>query len=381
MILINLIKMFAIWLADTINLCYYPFLETHFAEGQVPLKDLEEHYAKDLEANFKAGWLFLYETPIPEDRGDHALFQGLYTGMRALKGGNIDDAIEGLGHFFLDDTLIRGYWDDGRPNDTTSNDSATGALFGLYCVWKYNGPKANPLILRWADKVVKSDYALTDLSGEPTKYGKLADGIMTDPLRITLLLALLALARKIDSRYDDIYERIYNRYREILPYPKVKLLWWDTDYDTHRAAIHLHILYMLTGDLTYKAGLRRLHRICRAETNPWVNILCSPALGLENVNLSLLNTFETAMVRTNVRTQNSHYHWSVKWGKKLRAKSPLPIYRRGSQEFFWQRNPFSLDEWPNNEVANKRHSSLDFLLCYWMAKRLGLTSWLTGVKL
>lgn len=381
MIIINLVKMFAIWLADTINLAYNPFRESQFMESKVPLKDLEEHYYKDLEANFKAGWLFLYQTPMPEDRGDHALFHGLYTAMRALKGGNIDDAIEGLGHFFVDDTLIRGRYADGRANDTTSNDSATGALFGLYCIWKYHGPQANDLIVRWARKIVNSGYALTDLSGKPTKYGQLADGILTDPLRMTLLLAILALATKIDSSFDEIYERLYQRYREILPYPKVKLLWWDTDYDTHRAAIHLHILWQLTRDRLYMAGLKRLHRITRKEMNPWVNILCSPVLEPQNVNLSLLNTFRKDYARTDIRTQNSHYHWHVKWGKKLRSKSPLPIYRRGSQDFFWQRNPFSLDEWPNNDVGNTHHSNLDFLICYWLAKRLGLTSQLTGVKL
>lgn len=380
--MINFIKIGAIWFADTINRLFNPFEEAVFAE-KADLRDLESRYFKDIEANFKTGGKFLYQKPMPEDAGDHALFQGLYTAMRVLKGQDVTHEMEEIYRLFIDGTLIRGYHSDGRPNATTSNDSATGMLFALYCIWQYRGPQANALITRWARRIVDANYALTDLNNVATPYGQLERGWKTDPLRITLLLAILALANKIDSyQFERHYEAIYKKYREILPYPKVRLLWWDTDYDTHRAAIHLHVLWQLTRDRCYQRGLRRLHRITKKENNAWVQVLCSPVLEPQELNLTILNTFNPYFrERGNIQTKNSGTVEAVKWGKHKRAKQTLSIWRRGSQDFFWQRNMFSLDEWTGNETANVWHSHLDFLLVYWMGKRMGLTSLLSGVIL
>lgn len=380
MIFINLIKVGAIWLADTINRLFDPFEEKVFNDV-ADLRDLEAKFSKDIEANFKNGGWFLYQKSMPEDAGDHALFQSLYTGYRALKG-NLDSY--NLPDLFINDRLIRGYRADGSPNDTTSNDSATGMVFALYCLYQYVTPRlASRLITRWAQRVIDDGYALADQNGVPTKYGQLEDGWKTDPLRMTLLLVLLSLAAKIDrGTFEPHYEKLRNKYREILPYPKVRLLWWDTDYDTHRAAIHLHILWQLSRDTIYKDGLLRLHRIAKKENNAWVQVLCSPVLGPEELNLTILNTFDPYFrSRGNIQTKNSGTVDSIKWGSKTRAKQTLPIWRRGSQEFFWQRNMFSLDEWTGNETANTWHSNLDFLLAYWMAKRMALTSRLSGVIL
>lgn len=383
MILINLIKVGAIWLTDLLNRLR-PFKEKRFTDT-ADLRDLEERYSKDIETNFKNGGWFLYQKPAPEDSGDEALFQGLYLGMRVLKGANIDrewDAFQSLFQGEHKDILIRGFTADLKMNDTTSNDSATGALFALYCLWQHRGTMANDLIGRWAQRICESNYALTDLNNVRTKYGQLEDGWKTDPLRITLLLAILALAAKVDRNYLDIYDAIYEKYREILPYPKVRLLWLDTDYDTHRAAIHLHILWQLTHDTVYRDGLRRLHRITKPETNAWVQVLCSPVLEPEELNLTILNTFNPWFRdRGNIATKNSGTVLSVKWGSKTLAQQPLPVWRRGSQDFFWQRNMFSLDEWPGVVTPWAHHSHLDFLLVYWMGKRLGLTSQLSGVIL
>lgn len=381
MIFVNLIKVGAIWLADTINRLFYPFEEKRF-NTPADLPDLEAKFSKDIEANFKnQGW-FLYQKPMPEDAGDEALFQGLYLGMRTLKGANIDQEFDAFQSLFHNDILIRGYTADLGINDTTSNDSATGALFALYCIWQYRGSMANHIITRWAQRICDSGYALTDLNGVPTKYGQLEDGWKTDPLRMTLLLALLSLAAKIDrGTFEPHYEKLYAKYREILPYPKVRLLWWDTDYDTHRAAIHLHILWELTRDSLYKGGLLRLHRITKRENNAWAQVLCSPVLGPEELNLTILNTFTLKRTAGCVETINSGSVETVKWGAKLRAKQTLPIWRRGSQDFFWQRNMFSLDEWVGVHDISYFHSGLDFLLAYWMAKRMALTSRLSGVIL
>lgn len=383
MFIINVSKMLAIWLTDIVNRLINPFEERRFEE-RADLRELESRFATHLERNFKdETGLFMYQKPMPEDRGDHALFQGLYIAYRALKGNLLEGEIWGIPAFFVNNRLIRGRYADGRINDTTSNDSATGMLFGLYCMWQYQNSKpAKELIVKWAQQIIDDGYALADSTGKPTKYGQLENGIKTDPLRITLLLALLSLASRIDRKFIDIYETIYQKHREILPYPKVRLLWLDTDYDTHRAAIHLHILWELTRDTIYKDGLKRLHSITRKENNAWVQVLCSPVIAPEELNLTILNTFEyDARIRGNVAVDPLEAPKTVKWGKHTRCVQTLPIRQRGSQEFFWQRNMFSYREWAGNTTPYAYHSGLDFLLVYWMGKRLGLTSQLSGVIL
>lgn len=375
MLIVNLIKVGVIWLCDFINLCWDPFRQAVLPVITSDLSVLEEKLFTNLQTNNTVDGKFMYQTPMPADAGDYALFQGLYLAMLAFKKADTSAAFAALQTLFVDSALIRGIQNDGTLNDTTSNDSATGVLFGLWAI------KDTTVIKRWANNIVSHNYALVDLHGVPTRYGQLEQGWKTDPLRITLLLAILALAGR-DFEYH--YEKLYKKYRPILRYPKVKLLWWDTDYDTHRAAIHLRILWELTRDTVYQDGLRRIHRIMRKSNNAWVEALCAPAVERKDVNLSMLYTFTYAdRIKGAVQSINSGAVESVNWPpnlpswlsflgtKKRRAKETLPMNKRGSQDFFWQRNMFSLDEWVGLTEPYVWHSGLDFLICYHLAKWQG----------
>jgi hypothetical protein len=375
MLIINLLKVGAIWLCDLLNKLWDPFEQATLPTVTVDLPTLEEKLFAHLQTNHVAGGKFAYQLPMADDAGDYALFQGLYLAMLALKKADTTAALSALQALFRNDTLIRGLRSDGTMNDTTSNDSGTGVLFGLWAA------KDATLIKAWAQKICDSGYALTDLNGVPTQYGQLEQGWKTDPLRITLLLAILALAGR---DFEPHYEKLYEKYRLLLRYPKVKLLWWDTDYDTHRAAIHLRVLWELTHDTIYRDGLRRIHRIMRKANNAWVEALCAPALERSDVNLSMLYTFTYEdRIKGAVQSINSGTVESVNWPPNFpswlgflgttnkRAKQTLPIDKRGSQDFFWQRNMFSLDEWVGATTPSLYHSGLDFLICYWLAKRQG----------
>lgn len=384
MIFINLIKVAGIWLCDIVNKVYDPFIKIGY-DVQVDLGNLERLFYQQLKTSYVENGRFKYQLPMPEDDGDAALFQGLYTAMMNFKHkeptSETQQANAAMGSFFVDGRLIRGVRSDGTINDTTSNDSATGMLFGLYSIWLRSTWEADATIQRWAYRIVDSGYSLTNLDGVPTQYGQLEQGWKTDPLRLTLLLTILALAARTNvtnpNYYKAHYDKLYTKYRLLLRYPKVKLLWWDTDYDTHRAAIHLHILYSLTNDELYADGLRRIHRITRNNNNAWVELLCRPAVPAMDVDLSILHTFNFwRRLKGNVESINSTLPGAqpVTWGGKIRSKYVQPIANRGSQEFFWQRNMFSMDEWVGNAEAGVYHCGLDFLLAYWFAVRLKLLS-------
>ena len=379
MIFINWIKVLAIWLCDTINRCYDPFEENNIWPETGTFADLSINFEKNLDTTFMLpSGEFLYQQPRPEDSGDTALWQGICTGMKILRNGRAPAQMAFLDRLFVKSALVRGFFPTGEANDTTSNDSATGPLFAFYCAQRFGDSqtqsRAGAILVAWAKNLRYNNWALVDQNGKPTKYGKLEDGILTDPLRITLLLAIVALASTYDPSFDTDYQKLYAKYRPILAYPKVSLLWLDTSYDTHRAAINLHVLYWLTKDKVYKAGLKRLYRITSKTLNAWAKVLCWEALDKPDVKevARILKTFDfEARQRGNV--ESLHPEWpSVRWGGKDRAKKALPFCYRGSQDFFWQRHPFSKDEWVGNKTADVFHSGLDYLVCFWLARRLSV---------
>ncbi|MGH7974825.1 MAG: hypothetical protein ACREBR_04820 [bacterium] len=379
----NPLKLVLIWLTDFINWCYSPFdLKQSYGLPSQNLLQTGGLFAADLEARFvQPSGEFFYQLPRPTDAGDTALFQGLATGMKILRGDDVSKQIAFIKTLFPNNRLIRGYRNDGMINDTTSNDSASGMLFFLYCALFHGDPltriEAQKLLVAWVNQLKADNWALCDQAGNPTQYGQLDAGVLTDPLRITILLGLLALRMMVVRSPETMsdYTYIYNKYKLILAYPKVKLLWLDTKYDTHRAAISLHVLHAVTNDERFKNGLQRIWRITKKENNAWVYTLCYRGLSTNSENgivNTMLSTFDFAKRQLGNLQSLNDSEPQVKWGSNIRCKYPLPLNKRGSQDFFWQRDMNSLDEWVGNTTADTYHSGLDFLLAYHLAQQQGL---------
>jgi len=58
------------------------------------------------------------------------------------------------------------------------------------------------------------------------------------------------------------------------------------------------------------------------------------------------------------------------YGGNLRASQPLPLWKIGSQDFFWQRCQYSVDDWIGGNPGGQWHNGLDFLVCYWGMKSI-----------
>jgi hypothetical protein len=388
--ILNVIKLLVIWLTDFVNWCYYPFdLKQTYGLPLQDLQKLDTLSIADLMARFmQPSGEFYYTMPRPADAGDTALFQGIATGMKILRGDDVTNQFNFIKTLFPNNRLIRGYYGDGTMNDTTSNDSASGMLFFFYCAIRFGSSQvhqeASDLLVAWLRQLKADNWSLCAQDGTPTTYGVLDNGILTDPLRVTILLGLLVLGVTCSSEFVDDYNYIHDKYILILSYPKVKFLWWDTKYDTHRAAINLHVLYVMTRDNRYKRGLERIWRITKKENNAWVYTLCYPALDDKSesafVNI-MLSTFDLAKRQLGDLQSINDDQPAVTWPKQLpfglttpvqRSVSPLPLNKRGSQDFFWQRDMNSLDEWVGNTSPDVYHSMLDFLVCYNLAKKLGV---------
>lgn len=382
----NYVKVGAFWLADTINKVADPFEFSPVEEPKSDLVNTEILFWADINARFYQPWgEFYYELPRPEDAGDTAIWQGFATSLKILRRADSLRERIFIHSLFPNGALIRGYYPNGNVNDTTSNDSATGMLFFFHTALWYGNKEerdtAGAMLRVWANHLRAHKWALCDQQGKPTKFGKLEQGLLTDPLRITLLLGILAVAKAYDQSFAQDYEDLYQQYQPILAYAQMNLLWWGNSYDSHRAAVHLHVLYQMTRDEVYKEGLRRIWRLNEKTNNAWIYTLCSVAMEKPDGSYvrRILSTFDFSRRRLgNVESINDvpSVKWPPKIGKltkeRIRSKYALPFYKRGSQDFFWQRHPFSKDEWVGNKEGHVYHSGLDFLLCGWLAERLGL---------
>lgn len=398
--LVNVVKVAAIWLTDGINFLFDPFQDfdrpedIKYAEwlhekAKKFERDMEDFYWPDRD-------VYLYT--LPGNSGDQALWHGVYTATQAVKYSVTRDP-EDLGRLWkcteglrqhqsptdeLVPRLIRGWRADETYEDSVSNDQASGHLLGIYFAWKYGNlavrDNAKHLITGLADELVIYDNKLINADKTPTQHGKLENGIYTDPLSLTLALAIYKVAHRITSEplYNVRYLDLVSRFRLLIPYAKVKLLWLDERPASHRAAIHYSILCDLETDhdlhRKYLSGLLRVWRIERKSANPWIYFLmrrvCLNDPAYEERAKKHLREFTLEDKQPNAERINSDHVETFNWGNHKRCYQPLPRWRVGSQDFFWQRHMYSADDWIGNGKGNLRHNGGDFLAAYWGLRSL-----------
>ena len=388
------------------------------------LRALEAEFYQDLTGNFWAcdGCVLAHRFPLPAgsglDTGDQAIWHGVYTAMIALRchlssGGeqgqiyaHLVAAAKGMklhqrahGEPML--RLIRGVSNDLKTwQDDASNDSATGHLLGFYFGWKFGPDTLRPVFADLAGglagELANHGHALVRADGAPTTYGALEQGWKTDPLRISLALAVYAAAATMTGipAFSQVYSDLFKRYGALARYPKVRLWWFENQNDTHRAAIHLAILADVTAGkacLGYRRGLERIRDSVDKLGNVWVNALCAWGIGSTRLNdrdqaLKVLSEFTLKDKQFNDGRDNSMpglldairraipSFRPVLWNGKWMANQPLPRHMVRAQDFFWQRNLRSLDPGSDGAPADSRLNGGDYLAAYWLSRLTGILS-------
>jgi len=420
--LIESIKAVAIRGADALNKLndpFPPFDRPALPKEPKKLSDLELEFYQDLVGSFWGcdGQVLLHRIPLPTgsplDTGDQAIWHGVYSAMLALRyrlmyvadknSTTYDDLVQSVKGMQLHQTihgelkprLIRGVADDLKTwQDDASNDSATGHLLGIYATWKWGPPTLQPVCAQLlgglALELLEHNHSLVGPNGAPTTYGALEQGWKTDPLRISLALAIYAAGATVcrSGAFAKAYSDLFKKYGTLACYPKVKLWWLDNANDTHRAAIHLAILADTTTGAphdSYRAGLRRVQDMALKDGNVWVLALCAFALqehhpDIRPLTLKVLSEFTLADKQFNPGRDNyASLHpingWQYKpvlWNGKYMANQPLPRWAVRAQDFFWQRNLRSLDVGSSGAQADSRLNGGDFLAAYWLARSAGV---------
>jgi hypothetical protein len=411
--LLSLLKATAIKATDLVNSSYDPFDEFTrpiLRRTSMTLGGKSAAFDQQLRANFiLPNGVFNYRLVYdgePLDLGDQCLWHGICTATYAWKyavthdpadAATLRDLLTAMAvhHYGPNLWLIRGITPDkSRFADDASNDSLTGHLAGLWFGWKYGDAAcqviASSILKCTAEELLENNDSLMRQDGTPTTYGKLVDGWKTDPLRLTLALGVYAAAGYTlkDGRFADRYLKLYNTYREIVGFPKVNLLWWGKEYDTPRAAMHLCVLADLfqtpceTSDRV-RYGLKRIWEMEHKTADPYLFGLaakhgCVRSEEIPRV-MSRLHEYEVEERGTQLERLNSKdaAYWKdhgVKffmWGGHLRASQPLPFWKIGSQDFFPQRNLFSVDNYAGSTDARLKYAGLDFLASYWLGRLNG----------
>jgi hypothetical protein len=413
----NVFKVGVIWAADLINRVWSPF--DAFARP-LTLKRAESLETKaGMFESAIAGYFHdgvVYDSTISwginfDDIGDEALWHGVAVAMWCIKysvtneASDLEQIRSGMAGLDLHQTahgesvrrLIRGVADPLNPKttfiDDVSNDGGTGHILGIYYAWKYGDAdvkqKAAVLARGIADEILNNSYCLIGPDGSPTTYGKLIDGPLTNPMCLTLCLAILKVASAItaDPKYDAAYNDVLDTYgsAKLYNYPKVSFLSFNNWNDDHRAAIHLSILADF--DDRFIGGLKRLWKLNKESGNAWVAYLCGRHVSISaselTASMARLNEFYVED-ENNIQKINSTNPAVEALGIKLKtyaplwfmsgdtvSSQPLPLWWTGSQDFRWQRCPYSVDDWVGNTTPSQTFFGLDFLIAYFGFKQQG----------
>jgi hypothetical protein len=439
-------KIGAIWLLDLLNWIYDPFKDLTRAVNPKYAELLfvkAKRFENDLLQNFLLyGTIWNYRKPLDGsiDTGDQALHHGIATAYWAIKysiNNDPDDLLafnNSVTGLYLHQTihgeaaprLIRGFrpmtsqekvlypiptsWTAGDQKfftkdqliieDATSNDTASGHLFGIYHAWKYGTLEiklqCQDLIKGLANELLNNSNSLVNADGSPTMYGALAQGIIADPLRLSLCLATFKAASVITgkSAYEEHYKQLRDLYSRWVIYPKIKLWWWNNDNDSPRAAMQLYILTELETDVKwhglYVKGLKRVWRVVHKTGNTFVSFLNLAAKSQYNNadhtdiqkgkdRLSEFSfedkQFDTQKINSTDTTYLSSQGIKLfRWNGHLRSDQPLPLWKLGNQDAFWQRNLNSVDNWIGQLQPTQQFNGVDFLIAYIIGRKLGLIS-------
>lgn len=327
------------------------------------------------------------DASLPIDLGDQAIWHGYATAMEAIGGSSVflSCFVDGLVLHQPKGILVRGVdpvtW---RMQWDASNDSATGHLVGLFFVLMYGEASQRmtcvALVKEWASAVVLNNYSLVNADMTPTTYGVLEDGWKTDPLRITLLMALLLTAYTFTGveEYCDHYDKLRDLYEPLTHALPFRCFGLEKYPDLHRGAMHLYILSKLDADnAPYLKGLRNYQKWARKEGNILVLALCAGTLGSTAEDGALarkvLGEFSILAKNSNPGKQLS-LSWPTKarWGGEWVSRQPIPKWQKRTQDYEWARNPYALDSGVEGQPADSYMNGSDFLFAYYLCKLGGL---------
>ncbi len=329
----------------------------------------------DIERRGKAEWLFNSREPV--------------TGGGSLATSSIvdpGDSVRALGHItrdqyagaFLGAGLAALLLEPGEPDDhiTQLRERARQLVLAMAGYLLNNG---------WSPAEVRLD------ADEPPSSS------VTYGFSPTQVLYILHLAQRLDP---DSFADAYGRIADAAP-----CLWWFSwlqTLDPHNRYYKFNLehglaLLLLAEDNPEQRAqmalpLRVLRRALRYHDNAWFNLvelalfgetpalLSRPRSELEHevrgqlaLWLQRSRIFQPFDHRGDTSLETVRYPGLSGGGKERISRQPLPVDARPSTDFLWQRSPFKLvGDLAVPRDIGIRPPGVDFVLVYWLARRLGV---------
>lgn len=418
--MLNMLKGFLLGVADEINERWKPFKKFERAPCLIdakPLPEKAEFYWGDIQDNWLHGpYKEFYWSMKPNDMGDMAIWQGLYTftcavkddipaTLSAVKGQSLIQTLGG------DNRLARGVDAIGGPHNTdptrtyfedrgyvylqdVSESTLIGHMFGLWSILYFGQERvlkgiAGQLLEDLAKQVIADGYILKDHAGKPARFGDLRPSLTTAPIRIASLACLLLLSSRTSEskEHKDLYDQIVRKYKSSILHPETHVLWVHPQYQDILAYFVLAMLATAEQDeklkQEYKDALwQQWEKNCEEGNSFYTFIVQFVCGGVDQIHLQkaaqVLQEFNTDPKKGPTAKQkgsapdNSDIK-SVVWGwKQLKggdrvALEPVPVWRRPPMDIAWQRSPYSIQG-----SSDCDYNGLDFLSAYYLGVYLGI---------
>ena len=392
------LKVQALAAIDRFNSKNEPFQDfTRSIEQKPPFLTAQEEWLAHLAEFYRLGLADfttadheLFQEVRPNSLGDLCIWQGVYSAYCSLSKGPLGEnglaryvSPEGFLHrgvaphgapwFTVDPSKV--YQDDGSwvTRDDASLDSLLGFLFGVAMAsrTKRMTPALCGAMKRLASRFVADGYRLKNPDGSFTTYGDCRPGVVQAPVR-NLAATLVAYWGEACGAPTPGWRDICKSYGGEFSRTETHVLWKHAWYNDHLAMLATCAGFM--ADAAWfsgcRAGLDVLLTKHAKAGNAFLIFMddylepnsISPGkrARLDNANLVLLE-FSDTMAPNGKRagTVKNEGYPAFMWGGQRMARQPVPAWRRPPADYFWQRNPYSLEG-----SSSENYSGLDFLLAY-----------------
>lgn len=412
------LKGFLLGGVDAINILFCPFEKFTRAAEPIEFITLEERanfYWYDIQQN----WLHgldneFYWSMRPNDLGDMAIWQGLYTFTcalkndpealrKAFKGQALLQTLSGNnrlargadatnGSFNVDPS--RTYYKNGSYTflQEVSESTLIGHLLGLWSVYHLGNDaslkeQAAALVEALASRVIEDGYQLKNQAGVTAKFGDLRPTLLAAPIRIASLACLLLLSYKMsgNTSHKELYEKIVSKYADALTRLETHVLWIHPQYQDMLVyfvlAMFCSMEYDVSRKLSYVATMNKQWVKNKEEGNSFYTYMAifvginvddryrenaKKILSEFNTNPSLGPT-KTTMGKTpdNSRCKSFVWGWSSVKGGHRYSYQPMPVWRRPAADIVWQRSPYDVEG-----ESDHAYNGLDYLAAYYLGRNV-----------
>lgn len=305
--------------------------------------------------------------------------------------------------------------DEWQWKEDASVDSAAGWIFGVTMALEHlpsRRERAAELLYRFSHALVENGFLLRNSNGTPTRFPSLGGELPGSPTGALVALTALEGAR----RYRE-HAALERARRDLLrdgqqlwgAYASGPVLWRNvtTNHNIGFLALAAALLVETEPERRriYASGMVRLARLTWGHGNSfWLYLTRwattrlgpqapeaqAPAVGAWLAEKEIqFRAARVAMLewrypfnKTKRHTINSlrpNLRW-VRWALGPAVlRSPVPVWQRPATDFLWQRSPYQLDDWrgyrwrPDRVYPGEpqRFAPLDFLIAYYLGKRVG----------